>query len=211
MTQGSDLVQSLLAMTLVGVDWILWLLLALSVLSIAIILERALFFWRMGSNYEAFNKNLLNLLKDGEKEKALTLCEEDSSLQAKIALQGLRNTNKGHGAMEHIMEGTTISLKQKLDRGLVILGTLGNNAPFIGLFGTVVGIIKSFHDLAINPQGGPSVVMTGISEALVATAVGLLVAIPAVIAFNTFSRLVKNHMSHSQVIMKLVLGFTQQN
>ena len=79
------------------------------------------------------------------------------------------------------MEGFLIGEKQKLDRGLIVLGTLGNNAPFIGLFGTVIGIIKAFNDLANSPEGGPSVVMNGISEALVATAVGLLVAIPAVI------------------------------
>ena len=79
------------------------------------------------------------------------------------------------------MESLIIQEKHKMDKGLVILGTLGNNAPFIGLFGTVIGIIKAFHDLAQNPEGGPSVVMAGVSEALVATAVGILVAIPAVI------------------------------
>jgi biopolymer transport protein ExbB len=74
---------------------------------------------------------------------------------------------------------------------LIVLGTLGNNAPFIGLFGTVLGIIKAFSDLAENTQGGADVVMAGISEALVATAVGLIVAIPAVIAFNYFNRRVR--------------------
>ena len=99
--------------------------------------------------------------------------------------------------MEQSMDGYVAGQRQKLDQGLVVLGTLGNNAPFIGLFGTVIGIIKAFHDLASAPQGGPSVVMSGISEALVATAVGLMVAIPAVIAYNTFQRIVKSHMANS--------------
>ena len=90
---------------------------------------------------------------------------------------------------------------------MFFLGTLGNNAPFIGLFGTVLGIIKAFNDLAFNPEGGPSVVMSGISEALVATAVGLFVAIPAVIMFNTYNRKVKAHMSNIESIIKTIMKF----
>ncbi len=78
-------------------------------------------------------------------------------------------------------------------------------------FGTVIGIIKAFNDLASMPQGGPSVVMSGISEALVATAVGLMVAIPAVIAYNTFQRIVKSHMANSQAVMSLVLAQCESN
>ena len=108
--------------------------------------------------------------------------------------------------MRESMEGYLIGERQFLDRGLVVLGTLGNNAPFIGLFGTVLGIIMAFNDLAANPDGGPSVVMAGISEALVATAVGLLVAIPAVIAFNGFNRMIKRRMANAEAIKKLVLS-----
>ena len=76
--------------------------------------------------------------------------------------------------------------RKDYERYLVILGTLGNNAPFIGLFGTVIGVIQAFQDLSTDSQGGAEVVMSGISEALVATAAGLAAAIPAVIAFNFF-------------------------
>ena len=78
--------------------------------------------------------------------------------------------------------------RRDAERFLVFLGTLGNNAPFLGLLGTVLGIIRAFHELARHGEGGVNVVMAGISEALVATAVGLVVALPAVIAFNHFSR-----------------------
>ncbi|WP_457639963.1 MotA/TolQ/ExbB proton channel family protein [Persephonella sp.] len=84
-----------------------------------------------------------------------------------------------------------LSLKLELEKRLGILATFGNNAPFIGLFGTVLGIIKAFHDLGTSQEFGVRVVMTGISEALVATAMGLFVAIPSVIAYNYFVRRVK--------------------
>jgi biopolymer transport protein ExbB len=78
-----------------------------------------------------------------------------------------------------------------MERGLTVLATLGSNAPFIGLFGTVLGIISAFAALGGTTQGGANSVMSGISEALVATAIGLLVAIPAVVAYNVFSRRIR--------------------
>ena len=200
-----NLVKSFLGLTLIGAEWVLWLLVALSILSIAIILERILFFVRTRHNFAQFNLALTDYLQRGEYEQAEGLCASYRSLAARVALQGIRNRRNGREAMEGSMEGMIVGERSKLDRGLVVLGTLGNNAPFIGLFGTVIGIIKAFHDLASNPQGGPSVVMTGISEALVATAVGLLVAIPAVIAFNAFTRIVKNHLSNAQSVSKLMM------
>ncbi|MBK3332065.1 MotA/TolQ/ExbB proton channel family protein [Persephonella atlantica] len=92
---------------------------------------------------------------------------------------------------KNMMEYDPLTLKLSLEKRLGILATFGNNAPFIGLFGTVLGIIKAFHDLGTSKEFGVRVVMTGISEALVATAMGLFVAIPSVIAYNYFVRRVK--------------------
>jgi len=92
---------------------------------------------------------------------------------------------------KNMMSYDPLTLKLSLEKRLGILATFGNNAPFIGLFGTVLGIIKAFHDLGISKEFGVRVVMTGISEALVATAMGLFVAIPSVIAYNYFVRRVK--------------------
>jgi biopolymer transport protein ExbB len=95
----------------------------------------------------------------------------------------------------------------RLERYLGILGTLGNNAPFIGLFGTVLGIIKAFADLSRSGGGGgAAVVMAGISEALVATAVGLFVAIPAVMAFNIFQRLLKRVVGRSNSLANAIVA-----
>ena len=200
-----NIVDELLGFTLIGAEWVLWLLIILSIVSITIMIERCIYFYKKRIDFHSFTNKLIKYLNTGDLKKAYFLTENNSSIEGKTLKIGLTNfekssTNQTQGSME----GFLIGEKQKLDRGLIVLGTLGNNAPFIGLFGTVIGIIKAFNDLANSPEGGPSVVMNGISEALVATAVGLLVAIPAVIAFNAFNRIVKIHISNSQTIIKLL-------
>jgi biopolymer transport protein ExbB len=93
-----------------------------------------------------------------------------------------------------------------MEKHLGILGTLGNNCPFIGLFGTVLGIIKAFADLSHNQAGGAAVVMAGIAEALVATAVGLMVAIPAVVAYNIFQGRVRRTLGRVDAMAHLILA-----
>ena len=109
-------------------------------------------------------------------------------------------------AVESAMLGAKARVRLRLERNLAFLGTLGANAPFIGLFGTVLGIIKAFKDLAGNQSGGIAIVMAGISEALVATAVGLMVAIPAVIGFNYFQGKVRKSLARVDAIAHLVLA-----
>lgn len=200
-----DIVQELLALSLIGTEWVLWLLVLLSVVSVAIMLERLWCFYRLRLNLRPFTQELTRCLSRGEYERAIVLCEQSHAPESQVALAACRNHGRGIQAVEQSMLKVLIAQRQRLDRGLVVLGTLGNNAPFIGLFGTVLGIIQAFNDLSHNPEGGVAVVMAGISEALVATAVGLLVAIPAVIAFNGFQRLVKRKVANADAIMKLVL------
>ena len=116
-----------------------------------------------------------------------------------VLATGLNVAHLGHAAVEEAMGAETARLRLMQDKFLAYLGTLGNNAPFIGLFGTVLGIIKAFHDLSLNATGGASAVMSGISEALVATAVGLFVAIPAVVAYNYFLREVKKNITGAEI------------
>ena len=204
--QGFNIVEKLLGLTLLGTEWVLWLLIILSVVSVAIMLERFVFFARMGLDFSKFSESLSKHLVAGEWDNARSLCENSQSIEAQTALRGIDNQGRGPKAARAAMEGFLIGQRQILDRGLVVLGTLGNNAPFIGLFGTVIGIIMAFNDLATNPAGGPSVVMAGISEALVATAVGLLVAIPAVIAFNAFNRIVKRRMQNAEAVLRMFMS-----
>lgn len=202
-----NIVEELLNMTLLGTEWILWLLLILSVVSIAIGVERLWFFTRQKRlDHDTIEKFYRNL-RDRDFAAAMTLCQQHpESLEAKVALEGVTHREAGINSMQEAMHGWLMRQRKDLDRGLVVLATLGNNAPFIGLFGTVLGIIKAFNDLGLNPAGGASVVMAGISEALVATAVGLMVAIPAVIAFNYFQRRIKILTTDAQAMVNTLVA-----
>ncbi len=190
--------QRLLAFTLLGAGWVLWLLVALSVLSVAVMLERGLYFGqrRMSKRFP----ELLRLCQDGSLAKAAELAQGDA-MEAEVVRAAARVASSGQEAVEKAVASTIDRRRLEYERSLFVLGTLGNNAPFIGLFGTVLGIIRAFADLAAHPSGaaaGASTVMAGISEALVATAVGLFVAIPAVLAFNIYQRLLKRVVGRSQ-------------
>lgn len=207
--QGFDIVQQMLGITALGTEWVLWLLIVLSVVSVAVIIERAMFFSKMKLDLAEFTSQLTKALESNDWDHIKKICEASPSLASQTVLKGVEARQRSVHAMEETMTGYMIGQKPKLDHGLMILGTLGNNAPFIGLFGTVLGIIIAFRDLALNPQGGAAVVMRGISEALIATAVGLIVAIPAVIAYNYFQRVVKRHIGAAEAVSRLLLSHKQ--
>ena len=199
------LTERILGFTLLGSEWVLWLLVALSVLSVAIMVERALVL-SGDRDSDALARDLLALLKRGDLEKARQALSGNRTPAATVAAAGLENYDRGNEAIAEAMASAKARLRIDLERNLGVLGTLGNNAPFIGLFGTVLGIIKAFADLSKNQAGGAAAVMSGISEALVATAVGLMVAIPAVIFFNFFQGKVRKAMARVDAMAHLVLS-----
>jgi biopolymer transport protein ExbB/TolQ len=147
------------------------------------------------------------LLETGDLEGAAKLVEKQRGLEAEVVRQGVQAAKLGPTSVEKIVEKVIISERLKYSRFLSFLGTLGNNAPFIGLFGTVLGIISAFAALAKNAKAGTmtsggSNIMSGISEALVATAVGLLVALPAVAVYNIFARWMKNISERGELLGK---------
>jgi biopolymer transport protein ExbB len=173
-----NLASGFLALTLHGAGWVLWLLVGLSVVSLAVMLERLWYFKTHRLESAVLARDIRYLL-----DKANV--DDRRPVEGELFRTRLAAAVDGAKGRERI----------RLERNLAFLATLGSNAPFIGLFGTVLGIIKAFHDLSHSMGGGPSVVMAGISEALVATAVGLMVAIPAVVAFNFFNRRVRCKMA----------------
>lgn len=202
-----NIVNELLNMTLLGTEWVLWLLIILSVVSLAIGIERLWYFTRQKGLDKETVEEIYRALKARDFEAVAAICHKHpSSLEANITLEGIEHRDNGLTSMQEAMFAFLLRKRKYLDRGLVVLSTLGNNAPFIGLFGTVLGIIKAFHDLGANPAGGATVVMAGISEALVATAVGLLVAIPAVIAFNYFQRQIKVLTTDAQAMVNTLVA-----
>jgi biopolymer transport protein ExbB len=199
------LTERILGFTLLGSEWVLWVLIGLSVVSVAVMVERALFL-SGGSDADALGRELGSLLKRGDVKAARLALAGKRAPAAAVASVGLENFDRGTEAVSEAMAGAKARLRIDLERNLGVLGTLGNNAPFIGLFGTVLGIIKAFADLSRNQAGGAAAVMSGISEALVATAVGLMVAIPAVIAFNYFQGRVRRALSRVDAMAHLVLS-----
>jgi biopolymer transport protein ExbB len=188
----------LLRVTLSSAEWVLWLLVALSVASLAVMLERAVFFRARRLQH---GDEIAGRLARGELDGLRPLLEGQQALEARVLQQGLAVLHEGPEMVEEVMAATMASERPRYERFLSFLGTLGSNAPFIGLFGTVLGIIKAFNDLgavAIRGSAIQQTVMTGISEALVATAVGLAVAIPAVVAYNLFTRGLKSRVTRAQ-------------
>jgi biopolymer transport protein ExbB/TolQ len=190
----------LLAFTLLGAGWVLWLLIGLSIVSVAVIAERALYFARRRIA-DAYPQLLL-LAQAGNLAEAAKIATSDA-MEAEVVRTAARLEREGASTVEKSIASVIEKRRLEYEQGLFILGTLGNNAPFVGLFGTVLGIIRAFADLALSGKGAggaASAVMAGISEALVATAVGLFVAIPAVAAFNVFQRLLKRVTGRSHAL-----------
>jgi biopolymer transport protein ExbB len=206
-SSGSDIQEQLLALFLyLGSEWILYMLLFLSVISISIAIERVVHFVRHSDDLEALATALGERLAAGKLGEARELLAKSPSHVARVSLRGLEALDRGPASMEEVIAGAAQIEKLRMERGLAFLGTLGNNAPFIGLFGTVLGIIRSFRDLSTNTIEGSSAVMEGIAEALIATAVGLLVALPAVAVFNAFQRAIKSRLAASDALSRVLMA-----
>lgn len=182
------LTERLLQATLMGSEWVLYLLLALSMLSIALMVERALFFRANRIAWDRLMERADPLLNGGQVATLEEVVRTWPGSEVEVLRAVFDGAARGPGAAEKLVHAALLNEQQRLERRLAFLGTMGNNAPFIGLFGTVLGIIRAFRDLSLDVKGGANVVMAGISEALIATAVGLFVAIPAVIAYNYYMR-----------------------
>jgi biopolymer transport protein ExbB/TolQ len=195
------LTQTLLRFTDLGEDWILYILFALSLASVAVMLERLFFFASRGvRGVDAVASKLLA----GDLEGARGLLSKSRGMEAQVLLAAIAEAPKGPATVEEVIASGIARQRMFYERSLAFLGKLGYNAPFVGLLGTVLGIIRAFQDLSIASPGaigkGPQTVMAGISSALVATAVGLFVALPAVVAFNGFQRWLKSITSRTNIM-----------
>ncbi len=197
---------AVLSFALLGAQWVLWLLLILSVGCFAITVERAIYLFSDTTSRDGLASAIDDFLKNGNAPAFGSKLTKMRGFEARILGAGMELQPLGPEAVEKAMEGTATAERLRMERGLIFLATVGSNAPFLGLFGTVLGIIRAFHDLSINTAQASEAVMAGISEALVATAVGLMVAIPAVVLYNAFNRMVKGRMGRSESLSDLVLA-----
>lgn len=203
---SNGLVEQLLSLPIFEAEWVLWLLIGLSFASVAVIIERAWFYRQHSVDAEAIRAELTRKLDRHDYQGAVNFLAKFDSLQTNVVRFGLREYEKGADSVQELLEGAEAKERERYNSRLGFLATLGANAPFIGLFGTVLGVIKAFSELGDDFGGAGGGLMSGISEALVATGVGLIVAIPAVIAYNLFVAKVDSLAADTSLLSKTLLA-----
>ncbi|CAN5213779.1 hypothetical protein BH11MYX1_BH11MYX1_04620 [soil metagenome] len=188
-----------------GSRWVLWLLIGLSLAAVAVMLERLWFFLQQRTPDAVLRGALETMRKQGTAEAA-KLLDKQLSMQAVVMKACLDRAQDGPGSVEEHRVAIVEQERQRYEKRLAFLGTLGNNAPFVGLFGTVLGIIRAIHDLSGNSMQGTQM-MSGIAEALVATGFGLIVALPAVAAYNAAIRHVETVSASADSYAHEVLAY----
>jgi biopolymer transport protein ExbB len=200
-----------------GAGWVLWLLGLLSVATVAVALERWLAYRGQAADVAHLARLLDDRLSRGAADAAARELAASPAVAARVAAAGLRLAALGSGSAERAMDSALALERQVLERRLAFLGTVGNNAPFIGLFGTVIGVIHAFEELghgapgqgasAAAAAGASQAVMTALAEALVATAIGIAVALPAIAFYNALQRRVATLLQETDAISSLVLAY----
>src|SRR3954470_2761725 len=174
-----------LRLTYVGAEWVMWVLLLLSIISIALMVERWMYFYRTRLDTDDLAAKLDEQLRARNLQGAWQLVKDTHTyaIESAVVAAGLIALRNGPHAASEAMQSVKARMRPALDANLSILATIGSNAPFVGLLGTVLGIIEAAGKIAENSKDNANAVMTHVFEALVATAVGLFVAIPAVVAY----------------------------
>lgn len=191
-------------------QFVLIILLIMSIVSIAMIFERFITLRKIAGESVRVRNRLKLALQTGSVQDFEDIAKDPSSLEGRAASYAIKYYKQnGEKGFEEIFNSFLLSEKTELERFLPVLATISSNAPFIGLFGTVLGIMKAFNDLAMAQDAGQQTVMAGISTALVATAAGLFVAIPASIAYNYYSRKVKGILIGVESIKELGIAYAK--
>jgi biopolymer transport protein ExbB len=172
-----------------GTSPVFLVLVACSIVTLAVAIERAAYYWKRGADPTAAFTNALERVRAGDLKEATWACTSCRHPMGAVASQVLQQPESATREMEE--ERLVVALSEQrllLERNLAVLGTMAATAPFIGLLGTVWGIMRAFHDMALAGSAGPTVVAAGVAEALMTTAAGLVVAVPAVFLYNHFTR-----------------------
>jgi biopolymer transport protein ExbB len=173
-------------------------LMVCSVVAFGVVAERAWYYYKRRGNSSAFAQDLVRLVRNGNTSEAQRLCREATQPLGPVAATLFEDV----GDAVSVEERLHIALSQQkllLERNLNVLGTLAAVAPLLGLLGTVWGIMRAFHDMALVGSAAPSVVAAGVSEALVTTAAGLVVAVPSLILYNHFARRMNVMLTNAEI------------
>ena len=206
-----DIQQRLTAFALLGATWVMWLLVILSIISVAVIIERTYYILASRGDFEGLMRDLFALLQKGDLKGAAKLLQESKTFESRVALVGVASAESGPEAARERMAAEQQLVRLQMERNLAFLGTVGNNAPFVGLLGTVIGVIRAFHTLDETAGRVTAGLMADIGEALVATAIGILVALPAVAAFNLFQRVIRGRMGRAEAMADHVVAYLKSN
>jgi len=189
-----------------GSEWVMWLLLGLGGIGVIIAFERLYLYLSTRMDVTGTARKLITYLDQGDIHRARELVKTGKAMEERVISDALSMYEHGPDSVEEVANASLIRERQRYERALMFLGTVGSNGPFIGLLGTVIGVILSFAELGRNPKGGLEVVGPGIYEALVATAVGLLIAIPAVVTFNWFKSMLKSRVGNTDFLLRLIIA-----
>lgn len=190
-----------------GHDVTLWVLILLSIFSLAFILERFFTLGRLSKQSQKVSERIRGILKANQLAEVEDIAKEKDTVEGEALTYALRHIKeRGLSGLEQVFSTYALIEKPVLEKRLNFLATVGSNAPFIGLLGTVFGVMDAFKQLA-EAQPDQAMVMLGISKALIATAVGLAVAIPAVIAYNYFQRKVRGIMGSLESVRDLCIAY----
>lgn len=171
-----------------------------SILSVAIIIERYIYYRvRSGIKRADFMSRIRKELEGSNVENALKICRQKNTPFSNVVRAGLNFARHSEKEVSNNMERAIVVETNLLEKRTTIVGTIGSTAVYIGLFGTVLGIMRAFGDISRAGSGGINVVINGISESLVCTAAGLCVAVPAVIAYNYFQKRIDNFITDMEL------------
>lgn len=190
---------------------VLWILVVLSVLSLGIIMERFFSLRRIAKESAEVRKKIRAALQSNAVDEVESMPRNQDTLEGRALNYAMRHIKEsGSKGLEEAFNSFSLTERPELERYLGFLATVGSNAPYIGLLGTVLGIMKSFQDLSVSTEAGQQTVMAGISLALVATAAGLFVAIPAVVSYNYYQRKVKATLQSLDSVKELCLAYAKK-
>lgn len=192
-------------------QFVLFVLVLMSVISIAMIFERFMTLKKVANESERVRARIRMALQTGSVNDFEDIAKDPTSIEGRAAGQAIKHLKQhGEAGFSEVFNSFVLTEKPDLEKFLPVLATIASNAPFIGLFGTVLGIMKAFNDLAIAPEAGQQTVMAGISVALVATAAGLFVAIPAGMCFNYFTRKVRTILVSVESVKELGMAYAKK-
>ena len=206
-----DIQAKLTSFAMLGATWVMWVLVGLSIGGVAIALDRAIYLIRTSDNYRRLKRDVLAFLRVGDVDAARDRLAASKSVEAQVAAAGLANPEDGAASAEERIAGATHVAKIRMERRLAFLGTLGANAPFIGLLGTVIGIIRAFAELNEAAGKVTAGLMSEVGEALVATAIGIMVAIPAIAVFNAYQRVIKTRLARAESLGREVMAYLRSD